>query len=136
MIIGAYVVAVVLFCIAFRFTGLISTAVAAFSISREGVNVMLDSSLDDLEKERGVQKAALGLMRSCVLLFFKGGVAFCAAVFPLWLGDFMGWVSMDKSIQFALRWDVIMITSVVIMVLIMVWGKLRKNSFYEDFNVE
>ena len=127
MIVSVYAVTVLLFCLAFRFTRLIPTAMQAVTIARQAVETMSTTSLDDFAKEKAVQQAALKMITNCGQLFIKGAAIVAAAVLPIWLADILKLATVHDTSQFALRRDVLIVTTIVVMAAVMSWNKLRQN---------
>lgn len=123
MVIGiVYVLAVTLFTIAFFLTRLPQSCSEAFSIARQSMMVMIDKKLDDDAKETVIQQAALKMLQHVGLIAVKSIVAFTATIIPIWLADVMALSSWQSSTEFALRWDVLLITLIVMTV---AWVVLR-----------
>ena len=86
-------------------------------VTMAGVGVMMDSELDDAAKEVAVRRAGFGLIFAAFNIFWHFGIALAVAAAPILLADVTGLVSRDAVFGLMLRWDYIIIVSVVAIVL-------------------
>lgn len=114
MIIAIACTSILAFLVAFRFLGIIPVASRAIGTAREAGSVMRDPNLDDDAKEAAVQKASLSLFKSFGSLVVRVVLLLLSAFLPIFLADMFGLVPDEAVIGFLLRWDVLVITSVVI----------------------
>lgn len=120
-----YVLAVALFCLSFYYTRTVGTCRQVLSIARESTNVLTDGNLDDLAKENAIKKSAVNMVKQCFVLFFKLFIVLGATVLPLWLADVLQLAALDDTSRFALRWDVLLITTIAVVVPVVM---LRKKA--------
>lgn len=125
MIVAA--LSVLAFLAVFHFLAVIPKAQDAIAVSRNTAGLMRDATLDDDAKEAAVQKASLNLMKAFVGLLLRGGGAVLAAFVPLQLADWAGIVPLDASLDFMLRLDVILVTSVLIVALAFLGRRLGQG---------
>ncbi|WP_375687576.1 sulfotransferase [Pseudooceanicola sp. LIPI14-2-Ac024] len=106
-------VAVAGFGIALWKLAIVGIARSAIGAATDGVSSMLDSELDDDQKEVAVRRAGLSLIRSAFDIFWRFAVALAAAAAPIFLADLVGLVSADAVIDLMLSWEYILIVSVL-----------------------
>ena len=123
---AVYVAAVVLFSLTFIYAGVVRTCSDAVKLFLQSIEVVADHTLEDRTKELAVQRAALGALRKLVLLLLKIVLVFFATALPFWAGDFLGIASYEQTIDFATRWDVLAVTTVVAVLCWLVHKKLVK----------
>ena len=113
MVLGVYLAGIALFVLAFNFTRLSSSFGQVMAIVQQAIRVITDSQLDDHEKERAARHAALQLLKQAALITLKGAITVICALFPFWLADVLALQPLDETMAFALRWDVLLITTVL-----------------------
>ena len=113
-------VAVLLACTAFlvalrvsRLERLTLDVVASFQTA---VAAMRNDSLDDAEKERLVQHAAVRLMKRCVAISFLGAAVLAVPVLVLLALDALKIAPFQAAVALSLRWEVIAGTSLAAVV--------------------
>jgi hypothetical protein len=119
-----------MFGLAFYMTRMIETAIDSIVVSRQAIEIMSDPDLGDLEKEKLVQKAAVGMMQNCGFLFLKGCITILAVGTPILFADLLQLASIEETSRFALRWDVLVLTSVGMIVPVML---IKKRRFMKIF---
>lgn len=109
-----YVLSVASFCAAFFFSGFMKSGLESVSIMREAMAVVTNKTVSDSDKERMSRDAAARMFRLLIVILLKISICVGAALFPVLVADFVGFLEMDESRKFALRLDVILITSLVL----------------------
>lgn len=126
LVIGVvYVVAVLLLCAGFYFAHLVESVRLITGLAGTAYSTMTDDSLDDMAKEKTVQNCAVEMMKQAVQLIVKLLVILLVAAFPVWLVGFLGWIEMDAFARFALRVDVLLITTAVVVVALVAHRRIR-----------
>lgn len=125
IVVAVYVLAVALFCLSFYYTRTVGTCRQVLSIARESTNVLTDDNLDDLAKEKAIKKSAVSMVKQSFVLFFKLFIILGVTILPLWLADVMQLAALSDTSRFALRWDVLVITTTVVLVPVVM---LRKKA--------
>ena len=120
IIVAVYMLAVLLFCLSFYFARVVETCRKVLSIVRESMGVLTDGNLDDLVKEEAIKEAALSMAKQCIVLLIKILIILGVTVLPMWLAALMGVATLSETSQFAMRWDVLVITTLVILVPVIV----------------
>jgi len=123
MLLSVYIAGIVLFVLAFSFTHLSSSFGRVMAIVRHALQVITDGDLNDRDKEQAAQHAALQLLRQFVLITLKGAITVLCALLPFWLADVTALLPWDESMRFALRWDVLIITAVLMVAGWLAWKR-------------
>jgi len=109
-----YILIVLLFCLAFYLVKIIKTCHQVLVIANNAIDVFTDNNLDDHAKEIEIQKSALRMVKCCCILLMKVVATLIIAALPLWLASQMRLVTPVDISNFALHWDVLIITTVVV----------------------
>lgn len=123
---AVYVVAVLLLCAGFYFARLAAAVRQIARVAAGAYATLRDGSLDDLAKEKAVQRSALEMVKQTVQLAVKLLVILLVTAFPVWLAVTLGWIGMDRFAQFALRIDVLLITTALMVAAVFTWRRKRK----------
>ena len=123
MLVGVYIAGIVLFVLAFSITRLANSFGQVMAIARRALRTISDSRLDDHDKERAARQAALQLLGQAALITLKGAITVACALFPFWLADVLALQPWDETMSFALRWDVLLITSVLMLAGWLLWRR-------------
>ncbi|MDZ5696215.1 sulfotransferase [Chelativorans sp. M5D2P16] len=87
-------------------------ALDAIGVAQEAVGVIADPDLTDEVKERHVQRAALSLLRSFVILLAIGAAACVSAAAFVIGGDLFGLFSIERAMGIATSWPFILWSTV------------------------
>ena len=123
MVLGVYLAGIVLFILAFSVTRLSNSFGQVMAIIQQAIRVITDSQLDDHEKERAARHAALQLLKQAALITLKGAITVICALFPFWLADALALQPWNEAMTFALRWDVLLITTVLMVAGWLFWRR-------------
>lgn len=123
MIIAIYVLAVLLFALAFTLTHLPQSFGQVMATIRQALMVIADNQIDDSAKERAAQQAALKLLKQSTLIVSKGAITVASALLPFWMANALSLKPWEETIEFALRWDVLGITTFVMLVAWLIWRR-------------
>ncbi len=116
MLIFIYCISVLLFCFVFLKIKVISDSVNVIKLSRESIEIMQTASLTDDEKELKIQKNAISLFKSSVLISIKLICIGVVSFIPGAIADFSGVLLIHDLVLFALRLDVILYTTITLLV--------------------
>ncbi len=97
-------------------SGVVPVAREAVSTALSGLSAMTDSALDDDAKEAAVRKAAFALLSAALSIALRFALILALTAIPIYLADILGIVSTDAVMALMLRWDYILIVSVVAIV--------------------
>lgn len=128
MIVATAAAAICAFLIAFHYFRVVPIAARALAITREAWGVMRDPAFDDAARERAVRAASLRLFGTFFSILARGLLALAVSLLPIWLADASGLAARERTIDFLSRWDVILISSVVIVLGYIVQARLCSRS--------
>ena len=124
MVMLIYCLAVLFFCLAFYFTKVIKTCNQIIDISRQSVATITDKNLDDAAKEKATQAAAINMLKNGFSLLAKLMITLGLTVLPLWLADVAGLATSSETSKFAMRLDVLLITTIIVTAIVFIGRKL------------
>ncbi len=124
---AVYVVAVLLLCAGFYFAHLLEGVRRIAGVAGTAFSTITDDSLDDLAKEKTVQRCAVEMLKQTVQLVVKILVILLVTVFPVWLAAALGWIDMETFMQFALRVDVLLITTAAVFIPVIAYRQIRRS---------
>lgn len=127
MITIIYCLAVILFCVTFYFTKLLTTCTQIIVIAQQAMTTITDVNLNDAAKEKATQAAAINMLRNSFLLLIKFVIIISVTVLPLWLADMAGMAKFSETSEFALRLDVLLITTIVATAIVFIGRKLLRK---------
>lgn len=123
-----YFSAVVLFCIFFVVTKIKISTQLVFSISRHSLTVLTNPALSDEEKEKTAQKAAFTLIKVFTVICLKSFICLLMAIMPILLSDFLNFTSFQAVSDYALRPEIIVITTITLIGLLFLKSKTKLNA--------
>lgn len=127
-VLAVYVLAVLLLCAGFYFAHLLDSVRQIARVARSAQATMTNARVDDLAKEKAVQGYALEMVKHAVGLIVKLLVVFLVASFPVWLATALGWIDWQTFAQFAVRMDVLLGTTIVLVIVAGISRKVRKTA--------
>jgi len=86
-------------------------AARVLSTTRNAAATMRDPSLDDRARERAIQRASVRLLSGFGSILGRGVLALVSGLLPVWVADRTGVASAHDVVGFLSRWDVLVITS-------------------------
>ena len=95
------------FVAAFHYSGLIGRARSAVATVSQTIAVISEKSLDDEEKERLVQRAALRMFGQFALITVTAAGVLLVPGAVIWVGDLSGLAPVAAVSSFLLSWEVI-----------------------------
>jgi hypothetical protein len=113
IVVAVYILAVLLFSLTFHFLKTVQTCRHVFDTGYNTITTFCDKKLDDLAKEKAIQKLALSMMKQCLRLCTKVSIIFFVTALFIWIVNFMKLVTLRDLSEFAMRWDVFIITIIV-----------------------
>lgn len=106
-----YSFALILFCIVFKYSNIKANVYRAIDTTKESASIIIDKRLNDQAKEKKIQKAAIKMIKLAFLITLKATACIITATIPLWIADSLKLVLLSEITVFALRIDVLMITT-------------------------
>ncbi len=100
---------------AFHVSGLVARAKAVVTLTSQTMAVISDTTLNDEEKERMVQGAALRLFGQFILITLTAIVVLTMPGVVMAVGDLIGLASFAAVSEFLLSWEVIIGATLLIL---------------------
>ncbi|WP_144096346.1 hypothetical protein [Croceicoccus sediminis] len=125
---AAYLATCVLFAGAFALLGVVGRTMTMFAAMRGSFAVMRDPAMDDLAKEKAIQKGSVELLGHLVAVVAMLALAFGVAAVPALIGSWAGLFTFDEFVAFTLRPDVLIATIAVFTGLAFVVRKRRMQA--------
>lgn len=119
-----YLCGVALFVLGFSLTRLSESFGHVTRIAGEASRAIRDPALDDDAKERIARQSSGQLLKQGVLIVLKAAAVLLATAAPFWIADVLAVTPLEESIAFASRWDVLVITTVVMLLAWFAWRRL------------
>jgi hypothetical protein len=116
VIVATAVATLAIFAVALWMSGVMRVSAGVLSTTQNAAAIMRDPALDDLQREKAIQRASLRLLADFGSILFRGVVSLAISFAPIWLADAAGLASSRAVIDFLSRTDVIVVTSVVMVV--------------------
>ena len=126
MTVFAAALAVAVFAAALKLSGLYPAVLDAANIARRAASVIGDSTLDDLEKEKLVQRDALLLLRRSLLITLRVAAVFGSPILLLAVMHLLGLASFQDVTALLLGWEAIAVTTVAALAVWAVWLAYRR----------
>lgn len=117
-----------LFLLSFFYLKIMRSIKSTFDIVFYSIEIAANHRLDSHAKEIAIKKAALKMFRCFFLLLLKGGALVIIISLPVWVGSYLKLLSMEDVVYFAVRWDVILGTSGVFLIVWFLWGGLYSRA--------
>ena len=117
----AAALAVLMFGIAFRVANLAPRARDVVAASRRALRVMSDPGLDDLAKEKAVQKASLHLLKRFAQIVLRSTAVLLAPALLLVGFEALGMVADERVYGLLLTWQGILASTVGFVLVSLVW---------------
>lgn len=127
MIVLTSIASIAVFINALWVFGVVRVSSDVLVSTRETVAVMRDDTLDDAAREKAVRRASLRLLGAFMSILVRSALAFAASLLPIWLATLAGFVRTEEVFRYLARWDVILISSVIITVGYLVWIRIRPS---------
>lgn len=138
MITATAALSIAIFICALRLFGVDRTAAGVLVTAQEAVAVLRENSLNDRTREKKLQHAALQLFGTFLSILIRSIFTFFASLVPIWLASAMGLVKIEDVTRYLSRWDVILTTTVLIVVGYVLWIRLwpsSKKAFQVNYSV-
>jgi hypothetical protein len=115
LVAAIYVLALLLLCFGFYYAHPLRSLKAAGQAAGTALATMRDGSIDDIDKEKTVQRCAVEMVRQAVALAVKLVVVAAVAALPVWQATALGWMDIEAFWEFVLRTDVILVSTAAIL---------------------
>lgn len=124
MITATAITSIGTFIFALWLSGVVRVASSVMGTARDALGVMHDESIDEMVRERAVQRASLRLMGAFTSILLRGALAFLASLVPIWIADLAGLAGIDEVTKYLSRWDVIVAATGLIVAGYVFWTRL------------
>jgi hypothetical protein len=114
MIVIASILSVAVFVVAFKVTGIYSIALDAVTSVRKATGVIMDDSMDDNKKEILLKESSIHLLKRFVQITILAILILSLPVLVLLVFDALSIAPFQDVVDFLLRWEVILVTTVVV----------------------
>jgi hypothetical protein len=119
MIAATAIASVGVFIFTFWLFGVARVGTSVLTTTRDAMNILHDKNLDDLDREKKLQRASLQLGSAFVSISIRSALALATSFLPIWLVSLSGQVTIEDVLVYLSRWDVIVaVTLVVILIYI------------------
>ena len=115
------IIIVALFIGIFRLFKIVPIAAEVLTMTRRVTAVILDSALDDDAKERAVRDASKRLIIQFLQITIRAAAALAVPTVVLYGVDWVGLASLEDIVAFLLRWEVILISTLAVVLISLVW---------------
>jgi hypothetical protein len=120
----AAILAIAFFAVGLGMSGVVPAASGAVQTTGGATRILQDKTLTDLEKERGLQRASVSLLRSFVSIAVRGGSAFAAGTLPVVLFQVAGLARASEVTDWLVTWEAIVLASAS---MILVWILIKRR---------
>ncbi len=124
MIVVVAVFSIATFIIALWLFRIVPLGTKAVLVSKDAVSTIWNNDHDDMAREKATQKASIMLMGILFSILYRSVLTLAASLLPIWLADWLGWAKSEEVTAFLFRFDVISISSVVLMIVYFAGKKL------------
>lgn len=116
-----YSCAVLLFSISFVLLKIIASCSNIIRAALFSVETMANHLLEDDQKQKQIQKIALSMILQFVFLMLKITLVAFSVLMPFYLADYIGLTDFSESTEFAMRIDVIVVTTLLALMFYFLW---------------
>lgn len=127
MVVVVAAASVVAFLVAFAVLQIVSQCKSAIGVAHGAVGTIKDPGLTDLDREKLVQKASITLIKLFVSILVRSSLSLFIAAIPIWIAEKTSFAESEAVIEFLSRWDVIIATSLIIIILFALWHRLKNT---------
>lgn len=117
MIVFVAVSSIATFIIALWLFRIVPLGTKAILVSKDAVSTIRNNADDDMAREKAAQKASIVLMRIIFSILYRSVLTLAASLLPIWLADWLRWAKSEEVTAFLFRFDVISISSVVLLII-------------------
>lgn len=128
MVVFVYLTGVLLFVIVFSATRLSASFSQVSQVANAAIAAFRNPQLDDDAKERIARQASFTLFRKALDIVLKAILTLTSAAAPFWAANALNLATLNDTIAFASRWDVLVVTTVVMIGAWLAWRRTRKKA--------
>jgi len=123
VVLAVYLLGIALFAAVFAATRLPDSFGRVTAVAKFAVGVLRDPALDDDVKEKTARRASWNLLVQGFAVLGKGALSIAGALLPFWAADALGLKPWTETLAFASRWDVLSITTLLV---VAIWFLCRR----------
>lgn len=138
MIAATAIFSIGVFIFGLRQFGVLRIASTAVITTQEAVETLQDKSIDDRTREKKIQHAALKLLGAFISILIRSMLTLLSSFAPIWLASYVGWVEVNDVLSYLSRYDVIAITTALMIAGYFIWIRLlssSKTDFLVDYSL-
>ncbi|HEY5680035.1 MAG TPA: hypothetical protein VIS55_08220 [Pseudomonadales bacterium] len=105
---------VAVFLWAFWLIQIVPQAKRAIDTAKLALVVMRDPELEEIDRERAVQRAATRLVLFSGSLFLRSALCLVVAFIPVYVADLAGLAPLDEVLAFMALWETMLIASLIV----------------------
>ena len=120
--IGAFIL-VISFIFLLKLLRLVENSLKVISIAKESVQVMKDPALDDLQKEKSLQKHSIKLFSLFFIILISSVLALTLPLGLIWIFEQFDLLVLDNILEVALSWQFILASTVLAIVIVRIIKK-------------
>jgi len=113
VIVAIAITTLAILAVALWVSGVMRVSVGVLAMTQNAAAVMRDPALDDMAREKAMQRASLKLLADFGSILLRGGISLAVSFAPIWLADVTGMASSRAVMDFLSRVDVIVVASIV-----------------------
>jgi hypothetical protein len=121
------VVSIAVFLVAFSVLQIVAKCKSAINVAQGAVDTIKNPALTDLDREKFVQKASVTLIGLFVSILIRSSVSLVIAAVPIWTAAEFELARSEEVIGFLSRWDVILLSSLIIVIMLALWHRLKNT---------
>jgi hypothetical protein len=114
------------FLVAFRLTRVVPAAMHAVGVFREAMAAIGDRALTDQDRETIMRRGSGTLLVSFISILARSAIAIGAAMLPIGIADWAGWVPFAAVIAYFARIEVILGATVLVALGYFVFTRWRR----------
>ena len=116
------------FIVSFWMAGVARVSSDVLAIASYAISIMRDESLGDDIREKEIQRASIKMLSAFLSILFRSAFALFASFLTIWLADTAGLADTDDVIKFMSRWDVIGITTGIVIIAYLFFFRSKPDS--------
>ena len=124
--IGAIII-VLVFIYMLNLLRLVENSLMVITQAKKATQVLSNSELDDLQKEKALQKNALTLFKLFFIILLSSLLAIAVPLGIVWILEKLGLMSLNSVIDFTLSWAFIISSSVIISLAVWIFRKKKSG---------
>jgi hypothetical protein len=113
VIVAIAIATLAILAVALWVSGVMRVSAGVLSTTRNATAILRDPALDDMAREKAMQRTSLKLLADFGSILLRGGISLAVSFAPIWLADVTGLASSRAVMDFLSRVDVVVVASIV-----------------------